>query len=181
VLTVHDPVGERVVQIEGRGRAAWYVRELAAPVAAATLTWRWRVGVHPAGADLAREATDDAALRVFVVFARHSRFARTPRTIFYTALPPGAPAVDRRSFGSDALRVVGLAPTGARGAWHDVVVRPADDYARRFGGESPPVVAIGFMQDTDQTGAFASAALASLCIAGGPERMRLEPTAARPG
>lgn len=166
VLAVVDSGGAPFLRISGTARAAWHVRQLASPWREphARLSWRWRLGVTPAGADLAVAKTDDSALRIFVVFAKTTRFSRTPRTIFYTAQPRGALAYERPSFSGNHLFIVGLAFQGAADAWTSVSMAPQADYQRIWKSTPPAIVAIGFMQDSDQTRSFARADLMSLCL-----------------
>ncbi len=165
-LAVIDSAGTRFLRVSGTARAAWHVHELASPwrESSARLSWQWHLGVTPAGADPAVADTDDSALRVFVVFAKTSRFSRTPRTIFYTAQPRGAPAYERPSFSGNDLYVIGIASQGAADAWTSVSVSPLADYQRIWKSTPPAIVAIGFMQDSDQTRSFARADLMSLCL-----------------
>lgn len=165
-LAVIDSVGAPFLRISGMARAAWHVNELASPwrEPSARLSWLWRIGVAPAGADPAAAKTDDSALRVFVVFAKTSRFTRTPRTIFYTAQPRGAVAYERPSFSGNDLFIIGIASPGAADVWTPVSVSPQADYQRIWKSTPPAIVAIGFMQDSDQTRSFARADLMSLCL-----------------
>lgn len=144
-----DTTGIRYMRISGQGQAGWLFRELPVPLSASPgrLHWTWRVPLAPNGASVAGPATDDAALRVFVVFSRHGLLGRRPRVLFYT-LADGDPAPDRADspFG---VRIAGR-PALARD-WTQAVVDPFDDYRRIWGGAPRPIVAIGVMQDTDQT------------------------------
>ena len=83
---VVDSAGTRFLRLSGSGRAAFFVRKLEMPwrANAGQLAWTWRVPVTPAGGSAATPATDDASLRVFVVFERHAAFAPAPRALFYT-------------------------------------------------------------------------------------------------
>jgi hypothetical protein len=161
---VMDSAGARFFRIGGEGRAAWYVRELPTPFAPArvALTWRWRVPVAPRGADLRREATDDAALRIFVVFARQSMFERTPRTLFYCTGGDEAAGYARASFASPRLHVIRASGADANAGWEMIAVDPFADYQRIWGEAPPAIVAVGIMQDTDQTRAATLADVQSL-------------------
>jgi len=145
-----DTSGIRYMRFSGQGQAGWFVRELPVPLieAAGRLHWTWRAPLAPRGANVAGAATDDAALRVFVVFARHGRFMQRPRVLFYT-LADGELMPDRPAspFG---VRIAGR-PLLARD-WIGATGDPFLDYRRIWGSAPPQIVAVGVMQDTDQTG-----------------------------
>ena len=149
-----DSGGTRFLRLSGAGRAAFFARQLDAPLnpERGNLHWTWRVPQTPAGASATSAATDDASLRIFVVFERHSTFARTPRALFYT-VGDGAPrprgATHRAMHSINAGR-----PQDAQD-WVDVRADPAGDYRRVWKADPPPIVAVGVMQDTDQTGSAA--------------------------
>jgi Protein of unknown function (DUF3047) len=144
-----DTSGIRYMRVSGQGQAGWLFRELPAPlrVSAGRLHWAWRAPLAPRGADIGMPATDDAAMRVFVVFDRHGHIGRTPRVLFYT-LGDGDPAPDRpdRPFG---VRIAGR-PALARD-WVHATADPFQDYRRIWGSEPRQIIAVGVMQDTDQT------------------------------
>ena len=162
--SVVDSGGARFFRIGGEGRAAWYVREMPTPIAPARaeLTWRWRVPVAPRGVDLRHEATDDAALRIFVVFARRSWFEGTPRTLFYCTGGNEPAGYARASFTSPRLHVMRVSGAAAKASWETIAVDPFADYQRIWGEAPPPIVAVGIMQDTDQTRAATLADVQSL-------------------
>ncbi len=165
-LTVMDSAGARFLRVSGVKRAAWYVRELNTPWRGANtrLSWSWRIGAAPEGADLTSASTDDSALRVFVVFARTSRFARTPRTIFYTSHQRAEDSYERPSFSGNDLHIIGIGTPASVHVWMTVSVSPMADYQRIWRSLPPAIVAVGFMQDSDQTRSYARADLMSLCL-----------------
>lgn len=144
-----DTSGIRYMRVSGQGKAGWFVRELPQPLSAIAgqLHWTWRAPLTPLGANVAAPATDDAVLRVFVVFSRHTWLDRRPRVLFYT-LADGDPAPDRADspFG---VRIAGR-PALTRD-WSGASADPFQDYRRIWGGDPKAIVAIGVMQDTDQT------------------------------
>ncbi len=144
-----DSSGIRYMRLSGAGQAGWFVRELPVPLRASAghLQWTWRATLAPLGADVGRSATDDAALRVFVVFGKHGRLALKPRVLFYT-LADGIPAPDRPA-SPIGVRIAGR-PANAR-EWVRASADPFGDYRAIWGDQAPPIVAIGVMQDTDQT------------------------------
>lgn len=145
-----DAADGRFLRFSGSGSAGWFGRELRAPVPAAGghLSWQWRVPVAPAAANVDVRSTDDAALRVFVVFARHSRFALVPRTIFYTVSTGQERSRNRQA---SALATILVATPAATRQWTTVNTNPFGDYRRLWGEDPTRIVAFGVMQDTDQT------------------------------
>jgi Protein of unknown function (DUF3047) len=155
-----DSAGERFLRIGGTARAAWLVSKLTMPIMpGGHVAWSWRVSVAPRGADLRSAATDDAALRVFVIFARTGIFERTPRTLFYTLGSVEPRGYSRASFQSQNLHVIRIGSTADTQQWTDVMADPFADYRRIWGSAPPDIVAVGVLQDTDQT---RSAAVADL-------------------
>jgi Protein of unknown function (DUF3047) len=151
VSQIVDSAGARFLRISGTKRAAWFVNELNTPLRAqtGTLHWTWRAPVSPEGASASSSESDDAALRIFVVFERHTRFARTPRALFYTLGDGDAPEAAMASRGP-LVSITAGRPSASR-RWVDVAADPARDYVRVWGRAAPRIVAVGVMQDTDQT------------------------------
>jgi Protein of unknown function (DUF3047) len=146
-----DSAGLRYLRITGTARAAWFVRELTMPLASAgRLSWSWRVPLAPAGASMDAAKSDDAALRVFVVFARRGVFETTPRALFYT-LSNGAPPVLASGPRRRPLASIAVAEPDMTRNWQEVTADPIADYRRLWHADAPRIVAIGVMQDTDQT------------------------------
>ena len=150
---VVDSGGTRFLRLSGSGRAAFFVRklEMLRPANAGRLAWTWRVPVTPAGGSAATPATDDASLRVFVVFERHAAFAPAPRALFYTLGDGDAPGTTARA----AVQSINAGRPVAARHWVDVHAEPGRDYERIWGAAAPRIVAVGVMQDTDQTGSAA--------------------------
>ncbi len=146
-----DSAGLRYLRIAGSARAAWFVHELRTPLpVGGRLSWRWRVPLAPAGASLDSTASDDAALRVFVVFARRGVFETTPRALFYTVAdgnPPVLASGPRRR----PLAAIAIGQPSLTRNWVAVTADPLADYRRLWHSDAPRIVAIGVMQDTDQT------------------------------
>ena len=160
-----DSSGIRFMRLSSAGHAGWFVRELPAPLVASAgqLQWTWRATLAPVGADVGTTETDDATLRVFVVFGRHGRFAWKPRVLFYT-LADGLAMPDRTD-SPFAGRIAGR-PARARD-WVPASADPFDDYQRIWRTAPPPIVAVGVMQDTDQTRSPAIGDLLTLYWRGG--------------
>lgn len=162
--TIRDSSGDRFLRLEGRGTAAWFVRTVAVDElpARGTLTWRWRVPLSPRGADVRVAARDDAALRVFVVFDHRSRLSRIPRTIFYTVTDSALAGYQGRSRQSGDLMIVGMGATSVGMAWQHTTRDPLADYRAFWRAEPPRIVAIGLMQDAEQTNSAVMADILSL-------------------
>ncbi len=187
-LTLQDSAGVRFLRVAGMRTAGWFVKRLSSPVppSATRLAVSWRVLTAPAGADLRAADSDDAALRVFVVFDAHGVFPRTPRTLFYSTGTTEPIGYSRSSFHSRALHVIRIAPQAASPTWLETDLDPFADYRRVWGGRLPAIVAVGLMQDTDQTGstAMADVRVLSWTAPTAPATPRSEPPTAwatRPG
>ncbi len=159
---VVDSAGMQFLRIEGRGTAAWFGHRVDfAATPAARLSWRWRIPVAPAGADLRVERYDDAAARIFVSFDTPTFLGRPPRTLFYSAGGAEPDGYARASFVSGALQVIRITPPPT-GTWADVTVDPVADYMRIFGSSPPRISGVGVMQDSEQTGSRAVADIAAI-------------------
>jgi hypothetical protein len=157
----HEEI-DRAILFKAHGpQAAFFGFEFETALDPATrhLRWHWRVDEAVPGADLRTPAVDDSPARFFVVFGRGGVFSST-RMLFYSW--GGSDEIgDHWTYRDDGnVRVMVLrneaSPTGV---W---LVERRDlraDYLLTFGEEPPPVTGVGFMIDTDQTGASASARL----------------------
>jgi len=168
--SIREEAGESILRIQGEGAAAWAYRELPVPIdlpinsRKGTLGWSWRVLESPEGADLRVPERDDAPLRVYVVFGKPSGLSmRRARVIFYSwgnAEPAGWTMPSFSSENFQIVRVAGARDVGRE--WREQAVNPFADYRKFWGGEPPPIHAVGVMQDTDMTGAAAVSELRSL-------------------
>jgi Protein of unknown function (DUF3047) len=174
-LSLLDSAGSRALRVTGVNRAAWFVRELDEPIrpSAGSLAWSWRVTRHPRGADLRRRETDDAALRVFVVFERANRFDRVPRTLFYSSGIAEDTLYRRRSVQSSDLHIIRMGGPETDGRWLRTAVDPFADYQRIWGGTPRAIAALGIMQDSEQTKSEASADVRTMVWR--PGRSRVPP------
>lgn len=126
------------------------------------LAWTWRVDLPVTGARLRDPALDDSPARLFVVFGERG-LVSPPRTVFYTwgGGPPDTSFF--RSHVSDRLAVTALRGRGdPAGVWLTESRSPGDDFRAAFGRTPPPIRAVGFMIDTDQTGAPARSGLSGI-------------------
>lgn len=162
-LSIVDVAGGRAIRVAGVKTAGWWSLRLDEPIAAGRLSWTWRVLEQPGGADLRDAAADDSALRVFLVFGPPDISAPSSRAIFYTwghSEPSGFRSDSHRSDRFHVIRLAGSADVGED--WRAERVDPFRDYRRIWSEAAPPVSAIGFMQDTDQTRRRAIAELREL-------------------
>lgn len=151
VSMVVSDTGEVFLRIQGEARAGWFLRQLS-PVlrpASGRMSWSWRIRMHPQSADLRSAATDDAALRVFVAFGPIRAIGRAPKTIFYSVSGAEDVGYERAGFASRDVHVISAGKPSAN--WSRVEVDPFADYERIWKMPPPPIAAIGFLQDTEQT------------------------------
>jgi Protein of unknown function (DUF3047) len=155
-----DSSGAPYMRISGAGQAGWFFRDVsrAPALVSGRLQWTWRAPNSPDGADIARPDTDDAAMRVFVVFGARRSLLRRPRVLFYTLGDGDPPRVLRNP--AIGVRVAGR-PALTRD-WVMVSVDPIADFRSIWGHDPPPITAIGIMQDSDQTQRAAVADIHSL-------------------
>ncbi len=161
---IRDSSGERFLRLEGRGTAAWFVRALE-PAESPTrgqLTWAWRVPLAPSSADIRNRDRDDSALRVFVVFDHRGLISRIPRTIFYTVTEPSLNGYRARSTRSGELMIVAISAAVPGTRWNRTTRDPIADYRAFWHAEPPRILAIGIMQDAEQTKTAVVADIASL-------------------
>lgn len=123
------------------------------------LRWHWRVDEDVPEAKLRTPDLDDSPARFFVVFGRGGLFSNS-RILFYSWGDSDDIGEHWTYRDDENFRVMVLRNEASPiGAWlmEDRDLRA--DYLLTFGREPPPVTALGFMMDTDQTGARASARL----------------------
>jgi hypothetical protein len=174
--------GMRVVRAEADGSYANVVHPLHADVAITpVLRWSWRVDRFPAASDLSLKAGDDVAAKVCVLFDlpldRLGLFDRLKielgRRLFKLDLPAAtvcylwertlAPGTWLPNAYTDRVRMLVLrsAAVGEQGRWFEERRDLRADFVRAFGAEAdggiPPISAIAFASDADNTGGSALA------------------------
>jgi len=174
--------GKRVVKAEADGSYANVVHPLHADVATTpVLRWIWRVDRFPAASDLSLKAGDDVAAKVCVLFDlpldRLGLIDRLKielgRRLFKLDLPAAtmcylwertlAPGTWLPNVYTDRVRMLVLrsAAAGEQGRWFDERRDLRADFAQAFGAEAaggvPPIRAIAFASDADNTGSSALA------------------------
>ncbi|HYC36789.1 MAG TPA: DUF3047 domain-containing protein [Usitatibacter sp.] len=175
---VHDE-GVTVLRVRSQGEAGGAVYAMKAP-AQAVLRWRWKVDRVVEGADMSVRAGDDYAARVYVFFdvpeetlswgerakirlARLLHGARLPTAalcyVWDNRHPPGTTAWNPYT---ERVRMI-VVESGAERAGRWVAARRdlEADFRAAFGtqwrGPVPEVTGIAAGNDTDQTGASATA------------------------
>lgn len=121
------------------------------------LSWQWRVDQLVDGEALKRKQGSDAAARMYVYFDRPG-LPWQNRSIDYVwsgSLPLGT--VLDSAFSSESKIIVAESGRAGLGQWRTVKRNVKEDYRRLFGGRAPPIIAIGIMSDTDNTGGHALA------------------------
>lgn len=174
VVTLDD---RRVVKAEAEGSYANVLHPLKADLdATPILRWSWRVERFPARSDLSVKSSDDLAAKVCVLFdlplSRLAFFDRLKielgRRVFKLDLPAAticyvwdrtlAPGTWLPNVYTDRVRMLVLrsGKVGDQGRWFDERRDLRADFVRAFGTEAdgglPPVVAVGFATDADNTG-----------------------------
>ncbi|MCA9538714.1 MAG: DUF3047 domain-containing protein [Myxococcales bacterium] len=123
------------------------------------LRFRFRVLKWPAKGDLRKKGTEDAALRIFILFDHGEGFIAPPDTLGYafaSSRPVGEMITSDRF---DNVKYIPIATArGYDGRWIEVDVDLVADYRRAFGVEAVPAIkAIGIKSDGNNTDAEASA------------------------
>ena len=174
--------GQRVVKAEADGSYANVVHRLHADLATTPfLRWSWRVDRFPAASDLSLKAGDDVAAKVCVLFDlpldRLGLFDRLKielgRRLFKLDLPAATvcylwdrtltPGTWLPNVYTDRVRMLVLRSeaAGEQGRWFNEHRDLRADFARAFGDEAdgglPPISAIAFASDADNTGSSALA------------------------
>ncbi len=128
------------------------------PNAAPILTFRFKVTKHPAKGDLRRKGTEDAALRVFILFDRGGGILSPPDTLGYafaSSQPVGKTITSDRF---DNVKYIPVATAkGYDGGWVEVKRDVVADYKAAFGRTPPAIKAIGIKSDANNTDGRAAA------------------------
>lgn len=173
--------GRRVVKATADGSYANVVHPLNVDTGRAMLRWSWRVDEFPAGSDLSVKRGDDLAAKVCVLFdlplERLSWTGRLKielgRRLFRLDLPAAtlcyvwdrtlAPGTWLPNIYTDRVRMLVLrsGAAGEQGRWFEERRDLWADFTRAFGAEAeggvPPISAVAFATDADNTGSRALA------------------------
>ena len=134
----------------------------------AWLSWDWRVDRLVEGEALDRKEGSDAAARVYVYFDTHGMpwQKRSLDYVWSASRPVGT--ILSSAFSPESKIIVAASGRTFLGRWRHVSRNLKDDYASGFGGPMPPVIAIGLMTDTDNTGGEAEAYFDDLAVSRDP-------------
>jgi hypothetical protein len=173
--------GRRVVRSMADGSYANVVHPLNVDPGTAKLRWSWRVDEFPAGSDLSVKRGDDLAAKVCVLFdlplERLSWIDRLKielgRRLFRLDLPAAtlcyvwdrtlAPGAWLPNIYTDRVRMLVLrsGAAGEQGRWFEERRDLRADFTGAFGAEAeggvPPINAVAFATDADNTGSRALA------------------------
>lgn len=130
------------------------------PKAAPRIRIRFKVTAWPKKGDLRRKSTEDAALRVFVIFDRGGGLLSPPDTLGYafaSTNPVGKTITSQRFDNVKYIPVAG--PAGYDGGWIEVERDLVADYTAAFGKAPPRIKAIGIKSDGNNTDAEAGAVI----------------------
>ncbi len=148
-------------EIRGTGKAAWYYRDLRdLPVTTpSAFTIRYRLLTSPDAADLSEPTRSDAALRVYIVLEEPRRILPRHRLLFYSRghTSRGEHVAHPRRDICDLQRTV-----TAGECWREERLDPLRDIIARCEWNAWRMVAIGIMQDTEQTHGTAVAQITTL-------------------
>ncbi len=174
--------GHTVLRATADGAASMYLARFDPAVEVpATLQWRWKTGALVPGADNRDKSVEDAPLRVMLAFDGDiSSLPFSERGLLLAELPyatlmyiwsdhvPEETVIPSAHTSRVKMLVVA---SGARGLgrWHTVRRNVDADYRRAFGAAPGPLLSVGVMTDTDNTGARAVGEYADIrlgCAAG---------------
>ncbi len=137
-------------RIAGAGTGAWFYRDLRrdAPARIDVLRVEFRILAAPVDADLSRPDRSDAALRFYVIWEDARRLLPRRRLVFfsYGNTTGGTSRIQRRNDMCDIHR-----PATASNTWRIDTLDFTSGARESCGWEAGRVVAVGLMQDTDQT------------------------------
>ena len=115
------------------------------------LSWDWRVNQLVEGEALERKSASDASARVYVYFESRGLpwQKRNLDYVWSASLPVGT--ILTSAYSSLSKIIVVESGTASLGQWRHVARNLKADYQRCFGKHPSKVIAIGLMNDTDNT------------------------------
>jgi len=169
--------GRTVVKASASASASGLVHRITVDAARYPLLhWQWKVTDLIAAADNTRKHTEDAPVRLVVsfdgdyeklpladrIFFDNMRLATGQQLPYATLMyiwenraPRGSVIPNLHT--SRVKMIVVESGRDRVGAWQEVTRNVYEDFKRAFGEEPGPIIAIGIMTDTDNTGANAHA------------------------
>ena len=176
VYTLTSDGGQRILHAEASSSVSLYATRFESPIPTPkTLSWRWRTDALVAGADNRDKKREDAPLRVLVAFdgdkttlseAEQKQMKRA--RMLSRREPPYATlmylwgeqvpvdTVIPSAHTGQLKMIVAASGTSGFGAWQNIRRNVAEDYQRAFGKPPGPMIGVGVMTDTDNTGTKAS-------------------------
>lgn len=149
------------------------------------IRWHWKIDHVLEKGDFSTKQGDDYAARIYVAFAfdpetagwwermRHrsaSLFAdqEVPGTALNYIWANKAPenTIAPNPYASEAMMIVLQSGNAAAGRWLTEERNIAADYRRAFGRPPPPIIGIGLMTDTDNTGEETTAYYGDITLIG---------------
>ncbi len=122
--------------------------------------------ILPKGAHLKAKSTEDAALRVFVLFDKGGGFLSPPCTLGYAigSTEPVGSVITSERFEQVKYIVVASGPS-AVGKWLDLKRDLLADYRKAFGaGRVPAIKAVGIKSDGNNTNSPAAAVVSHISL-----------------
>lgn len=174
-----EPDGNHYLKVESaRSYSAKGIHIIFSPEQCPHLSWRWKVSKVIVAADLSRKEGDDAAAKLYFVFAGPSVWKPFDTRILVYLWDNRAPvdAIYPNVWLPEKERMVILESGATKvGQWVSEQVNLLEDFKRAFPGEDPGIVqGVAFLADTDNTQSQVSAGFDDLLIrcnvadAGGP-------------
>lgn len=164
-----EPDGNHYLKVESaQSYSAKGVHLTFTPQQCPHASWRWRISNVVEGADLTRKEGDDAATKVYVVFAGPSVLNPFDKRILVYLWDNRAPVggIYPNAWLPEKERMVILESGAAKvGQWITEQVHLVNDFRRAFPGEEPgDVEGLAFLADTDNTRSGVSAGFDDLVI-----------------
>ena len=174
--------GKSILQAEADASASLYGARLKPTLASyGALSWQWQTDALVPGADNREKSKEDAPVRVIAAFdgdkavlsdAEKRQFKWAKRmsgreppyaTLIYiwSEQVPVETVIPSAHSGRVKMLVVASGSAGL-GQWHTLRRDLRADFKRAFGEEPGPLLGVGVMTDTDNTGAKASARYADI-------------------
>lgn len=168
--------GNRYLKVESaQSYSAKGVHLTFSPQQCPHVSWRWRVSNVLEAADLTRREGDDAAAKLYVVFAGPSFWNPLDKRVLVYLWDNAAPAgsIFRNAWLPDKERLVVLESGIEKvGQWVAERVNLFADFTRAFPGESPGAVeGLAFLADTDNTRSQVAAGFDDLTITCDPSSL----------
>jgi len=165
--------GKTVIKASAQASASGLVHRLDVdPKLFPTLEWRWKVNELIASADNTKKHTEDSPVRVVVAFGGDIEklplgdrlFFDNMRALIGREMPYATlmyiwenratkDSVIPNLHTSRVKMIVAESGRGKLGSWQEVTRNVYADFRRAFGEEPGPIISIGIMTDTDNTGA----------------------------